>query len=75
MDQSQRELRRAAAKEFMESLDQLGKSLATDADLEHPDNFPSQSQSAPKGLSLQDLEDAANDIDQFIGLSHPTSNP
>lgn len=74
MDQNQRELRRAAAKAFMESLDQLGKNLTTDADpIEQAS--PTQSQEPPQGLSIQALEDAANDIEQFISFSSPTPNP
>lgn len=75
MDQSQRELRRAAAKAFMESLDQLGKSLTTNANPTELASSPAHSQEPPPGLSIQALEDAANDIEQFVGLSSEPSTP
>lgn len=66
MNHTQQELRRNAAQSFMESLEQLGQSLA------EPENAPQQ----PTSKSGQDkaaalayekaLEEAAADIEQFI---------
>ncbi|HEY9625299.1 MAG TPA: hypothetical protein V6C78_33565 [Crinalium sp.] len=65
MDQSQQELRRAAAKAFMESLDQLGKRLASEDEAKGSKTPPARKET-PQGLSVQELEDAAKDIEQFI---------
>jgi hypothetical protein len=60
MDQSQKELRRAANKAFMESLDHLGMSLQT-AETE-PDEPPP----TIPAIDLESLEDAAADIEQYM---------
>jgi hypothetical protein len=72
MDPIQRELRRATAKAFMESLDQLKDSLS---DPVEPDPILEEtptpiSEADPSETSqtqwLQALEEAAADIEQFI---------
>lgn len=74
MNQSQQELRRAASKAFMESLDQLGMSLNSEAE------EASEAKTAPvpepqasvkktpaaQAMSVEELEDAVADIEQFI---------
>lgn len=69
MNQHQQELRRAAAKAFIESLDQLHESLQTsDSSANQPQNNPSPSSNsnAPK-FDLSSFEQAVADIEEFIG--------
>jgi hypothetical protein len=80
MDQSQRELRRAANQAFMESLNHLGMKLQVsedsfDSESEPPVSKPSVSEPSvvvelPQPLSssidLEDLEDAAADIEEYM---------
>jgi hypothetical protein len=61
MDQTQKELRRAANKAFMESLDHLGMSLQSG----EPDGVQPVPQSIP-AIDLETLEDAAADIEQYM---------
>ncbi|MBD2461841.1 hypothetical protein H6G89_12360 [Oscillatoria sp. FACHB-1407] len=82
MNQSQQELRRAAAKAFMESLDQLGMSLsspeeevseAKPAPASHAKTAP-QKPPASASLTVEELEDAVADIEQFIqGIQNQNS--
>lgn len=79
MYQSQEELRRAAAKAFMESLDQLESSLTADdssapimpsAGTPHvaPANQPTPSvkKTDVQPISVEALEEAVADIEQFM---------
>lgn len=77
MNNSQRELRRAAAKAFMESLGQLEKSLKTTEETTKSSSIPTLDHDLHAGgtwLEAADSEpdlrqvwdDAAADIDQFI---------
>jgi len=77
MDQTQQELRRAAAQAFMESLEQLEKSLTPlkddsgkAAETVLPPVLPppefKEPPVAPKAMTVQELEAAAADIEQFI---------
>lgn len=80
MDHHQRELRCAAAKAFMESLDQLAGCLDSD-DLAISTSPAEASPTAPSvGVTkavtnLQALEAAAADIEAFIQAQHPKSHP
>lgn len=73
MEQQQKELRRAAAQAFAESLDQLQKTLQ--ADSKPPVTTPAQPEnkapapsnnSAPTRPALAEWEAAVADIEQFI---------
>lgn len=63
MDQSQRELRHSAAAAFLESLEQLERQLQSAA--EAPAEAERQASGA-ETIDLDDLADAAADIEQFI---------
>lgn len=68
MDQCQRELRRAAARAFMESLDQLHETLQPAAEPTPPPQrtpIPDPPASAA-AIDLDSLEQAVEDIEQFI---------
>jgi hypothetical protein len=68
MNQSQRELRRAAAEAFLESLDHLGKSLNCPETV--PTADPPAKLKKPVDCSIKDAEkvweDAAADIEEFM---------
>jgi hypothetical protein len=65
MDQSQKELRRAANKAFMESLDHLGMRLKSAE--EEAEVAPLQQPPKPlPSIDLESLEDAAADIEQYM---------
>lgn len=67
MDRSQRELRRAAAQAFMESLDQLGMGLAEASNTTDLAGATNQDQSLSQAKDYEkELEEAAADIEQFI---------
>jgi len=78
MDQRQRELRRAAARDFLESLNHLGNTFGTSADddpaLADPsDADPPKAQKPPPhhpfandDERFRQLEEAAADIDRFL---------
>lgn len=71
MNPTQQELRRAAAKAFMESLDQLGQSLQSAESRPAPSSHPEahrpepQLGNHPRRSPVQDLEDAVADIEAF----------
>ncbi|NJR40410.1 MAG: hypothetical protein HC781_18245 [Leptolyngbyaceae cyanobacterium CSU_1_4] len=65
MDQSQRELRRAANQAFMESLNHLGMSLPSgDTELAIPVEPPKPA----LPIDLEDLEAAAADIEAYMQI-------
>lgn len=68
MDQDQRELRRAATEAFIESLDQLVDCLEAKEILSEQAQKAKKPQSVSRieSVSLQRLEDAAADIEQFM---------
>ncbi|MDX2216485.1 MAG: hypothetical protein SFY66_24695 [Oculatellaceae cyanobacterium bins.114] len=68
MNQSQQDLRRAAAKAFMESLDQLGMSLSSSEEVapEVKTAPAPKPTSASQAMSVEELEAAVADIEQFI---------
>lgn len=68
MDQHQRELRRAAAEAFFESLDKLQETLCTEG---QPIQAPREAdkevaKSDPESFSESSLEQAVADIEQFM---------
>lgn len=65
MDHHQRELRRAAAKAFVESLDQLAVCFEAESPAAQPVRNV-RSVSASEIGNLHELEDAAADIEQFM---------
>lgn len=77
MDQHQRELRRASAKAFLESLDQLNETLHAPAPTPKPiPARPTPAPSSPKKtkprqFTLAELEDALADIEQFMENKNP----
>ncbi|HEY9639884.1 MAG TPA: hypothetical protein V6C57_05340 [Coleofasciculaceae cyanobacterium] len=69
MDQNQRDLRRAAAQSFLQSLGQLEETLQpSEAAVEPSDHAPASPQqtASPSSLDITALEAAAADIEQFI---------
>lgn len=72
MNPSQQELRRAAAKAFMESLDQLGTSLTSAEEPLEPTSATQKTTAETeaiansKTISVEALEEAVADIEQFI---------
>ena len=67
MDHQQRELRRAAAKAFAESLNKLEQTLCA------PESEPAPVPEAP--ISLLDLEQAVADIERFMQAKEKTAPP
>lgn len=78
MDQSQQELRRAAAKAFQESLEQLGQSLKAENEANEANgiapvvvpnqqshSLPAQPAKEPT-IDVKALEEAAADIEEFM---------
>jgi hypothetical protein len=71
MNQPQRELRRAAAQAFMESLEQLQTTLQSSENpprklvVQPPSGF-SKPEAAPTAFDLHSFEQAVADIEQFI---------
>jgi hypothetical protein len=68
MNQSQRELRRAAAQAFMESLDQLGRSLTP---AEPAYSSPKTLETPETSQFAMDLEAAVADIEEFTQNHQP----
>ncbi len=68
MNQSQRELRRAAAQAFMESLDQLGRSLTPAEPAYGSKQKPDISDTSQ---FARDLEAAVADIEEFTQNQQP----
>lgn len=69
MDQRQQELRHAATKAFIESLDQLHETLQpADLDSTHPQKSIASKPEAcsPNEFDLSSFEQAAADIEQFM---------
>ncbi len=88
-DDDQKDLRRASAQSFFESLDELFDSIESSSSQPAPPKSPpppakssSQSSSPPKKarpakINLSDFEDAIADLEQFIQNKHqkrPESN-
>lgn len=65
MDQSQRELRRAANQAFMESLNHLGTSLPVSQSQPDP-AIPVEPTHPTAPIDLEDLEAAAADIECYM---------
>lgn len=73
MDHSQREMRRAAAQAFSQSLEQLAGCLKPELNStgHKPSQPPEKSQAEPdamsrQAMSLKDLEEAAADIERLF---------
>lgn len=71
MSQQERELRRAAAQAFMESLDQLQQTLEPSESPPKPAYSSQRTVKSPSiwAFDLNSFEDAIADIDQFIEQS------
>lgn len=82
MDQNQNSYRRAAAKAFFDSLDQLQETLDV-ADLPTAKPQPPAAKPNPSKpektsrstFTLADLEEAAADIEQFMQAKNPGATP
>ena len=84
-DDDQKDLRRASAQSFFESLDELFDSIESNSSQPAPPKSPppqAKSSSLPKKtrpakINLSDFEDAIADLEQFIQSKHqkrPESN-
>ena len=84
-DDDQKDLRRASAQSFFESLDELFDSIESNSSQPAPPKSPppqAKSSSPPKKarpakINLSDFEDAIADLEQFIQSKHqkrPESN-
>lgn len=71
MNQAQKDMRRAAARAFMESLDVLACRLSTEAEdvkntsSSHPSSAPLSCHDSETKTLVQEFEDAVADIEQF----------
>ncbi|GAB4385348.1 MAG: hypothetical protein Kow00121_50180 [Elainellaceae cyanobacterium] len=65
MEEHQQELRQAAAKAFMDSLEELGRSLqpCQEAPKAQP---PAAKPPCPAPIQVEELEEASADIEQFM---------
>ncbi|MEG4009712.1 hypothetical protein QUA41_27880 [Microcoleus sp. Pol11C1] len=84
-DDDQKDLRRASAQSFFESLDELFDSIESNSSqAAQPQSPPHQAKSSsqpkktrPAKINLSDFEDAIADLEQFIQSKHqkrPESN-
>ncbi|MGG6296062.1 hypothetical protein ACQ4M4_16870 [Leptolyngbya sp. AN02str] len=69
MSENQKELRRAAAQAFMESLDQLEQRLSITKPVQPVSPSPKAPQAKIDRDIVQDLEEAVADIEQHIHIS------
>jgi hypothetical protein len=80
MDQQQRKLRQAAAREFMESLEQLEQTLLSSQDKPSPGaasaarSNPGKSDRDSTIFSPEALEEAAADLEQFMDEQDATDS-
>jgi hypothetical protein len=71
MHEDQQNKRIAAARDFMQSLDQLHNILAQEPQTAEPESHPSEDCSSSSLTDSNVLEEAAADLDQFFGEQEP----
>jgi hypothetical protein len=71
MHEPQQNLRNAASRAFMESLDQLNNILAQESQTAESESQPGSDSGLSRWTHLKALEEAAADIDKFFGDAQP----